>query len=443
MVRAQQAAKARPYSTLIVGASSPENSAAGSEEDELRGDDPFDGVQSYHTAGLARTDGLHPYSTLAGRGPGRDGWDGASTAPSADEGDPFGLTGGGKKKDGRRRKVFDADADDMESIMGEGSTTGTPKRGSKKRKIDPLSAASRTSTTTTTIGPGASGAAGGLATSKATAGGSGRGGRNNGAAGTGGKKGTRKSGRIGSSANLVGKVGLRDWSIPFPDLGPPPTLPTTNEGQLFISREIPNPVSQDLKKNAQSARPIVSDETYNSTFSPIWAEIVTNGVPYAHKARANHVAATKIVHERVSKWCASAAKRGWGGEAIPRKGPATSGTSKQSLKMEDGGRFGRDAFSKSKKLQRELLTFWKKNEKEEREERRRREKERVEKARMEMEKKEEMRQRRKLEFLITQTELYSHFVGKRLKSVSIFCSSFTPAKGDVTNNILNSLSAGN
>jgi hypothetical protein len=43
-------------------------------------------------------------------------------------------------------------------------------------------------------------------------------------------------------------------------------------------------------------------------------------------------------------------------------------------------------------------------------------KQRVKKARMEIEKKEEKRQRRKLEFLITQTELYSHFVGKRLKS---------------------------
>ena len=85
-----------------------------------------------------------------------------------------------------------------------------------------------------------------------------------------------------------------------------------------------------------------------------------------------------------------------------------------------GGRFGRDPVAKTKKLQRELLTFWKKNEKEEKEERRRREKERVEKARMELEKKEELRQRRKLEFLIMQTELYSHFVGKRLKSTSSF-----------------------
>jgi hypothetical protein len=43
-------------------------------------------------------------------------------------------------------------------------------------------------------------------------------------------------------------------------------------------------------------------------------------------------------------------------------------------------------------------------------------KERVKKAWMEIEKKEETRRRRKLEFLITQTVLYSHFVGESLKS---------------------------
>lgn len=363
------------------------------------GDDTFDGVPSYHGG---RPDGLHPYS-FSGRGHARDVWDGASTAPSADEGEPLGSS---KKRDGRRRKAFDADADDMDSIIGDGSTTGTPKRGSKKRKVDPLLRAGAT--------PALEGTAG-LIAPKPTAALGGRGGRG-GAATAGGKKGSRKSGRIGSSANLAGKISIREWNIPFPELGPPPIPPTTTEVQLFI----PRGSSKAAAHPPQTSGSAPSDEQYETAFKPIWADIVTNGVPYAHKARANHVAATYIVHERISKWCASAAKRGWGGDAVTRRAAMNAGAgSKLSLKTDEGGRFGRDAFSKSKKLQRELLTFWKKNEKEEREERRRREKERVEKARMEMEKKEEMRQRRKLEFLITQTELYSHFVGKRLKSVSI------------------------
>jgi chromatin-remodeling ATPase INO80 len=53
----------------------------------------------------------------------------------------------------------------------------------------------------------------------------------------------------------------------------------------------------------------------------------------------------------------------------------------------------KDVQAKSKRLMREMLVFWKKNEKG-----------------------EAARQARKLEFLISQTELYSHFVGNKLKS---------------------------
>ncbi|KAH9946815.1 P-loop containing nucleoside triphosphate hydrolase protein [Amylocystis lapponica] len=57
----------------------------------------------------------------------------------------------------------------------------------------------------------------------------------------------------------------------------------------------------------------------------------------------------------------------------------------------------KDTQAKSKRLMREMLVFWKKNEKEEKEVRRREQKEAIDRA--------------KLEFLISQTELYSHFVG--------------------------------
>jgi len=65
---------------------------------------------------------------------------------------------------------------------------------------------------------------------------------------------------------------------------------------------------------------------------------------------------------------------------------------------------------------REMLTFWKKNEKEERELRKKAEKEAMDKAKKEEEMREAKRQARKLNFLITQTELYSHFVGSKLKT---------------------------
>jgi len=71
---------------------------------------------------------------------------------------------------------------------------------------------------------------------------------------------------------------------------------------------------------------------------------------------------------------------------------------------------------KAKKLMREMMVFWKKNEKEERDVRKREQKEALDRAKVEEEKREAARQARKLEFLISQTELYSHFVGNKLKS---------------------------
>jgi len=66
---------------------------------------------------------------------------------------------------------------------------------------------------------------------------------------------------------------------------------------------------------------------------------------------------------------------------------------------------------------REMQVFWKKNEKEERDVRKREQKEAMDRLKIEEEKREAARQARKLEFLISQTELYSHFVGSKLKSM--------------------------
>lgn len=76
----------------------------------------------------------------------------------------------------------------------------------------------------------------------------------------------------------------------------------------------------------------------------------------------------------------------------------------------------KDVQAKAKRLMREMQVFWKKNEKEEREVRKREQKEATDRMKIEEERREAARQARKLEFLISQTELYSHFVGSKLKS---------------------------
>lgn len=69
-----------------------------------------------------------------------------------------------------------------------------------------------------------------------------------------------------------------------------------------------------------------------------------------------------------------------------------------------------------------MMIFMKGNEKKERESRKKAEKEALDKTRKEEETREAKRAARKLNFLITQTELYSHFVGSKIKSKSIIHS---------------------
>lgn len=65
---------------------------------------------------------------------------------------------------------------------------------------------------------------------------------------------------------------------------------------------------------------------------------------------------------------------------------------------------------------REMMSFWKRNEREERDLRRMAEKQELESAKKAEAERESNRQRRKLNFLLSQTELYSHFVGNKIKT---------------------------
>ncbi|CAG9793458.1 unnamed protein product [Diatraea saccharalis] len=72
-----------------------------------------------------------------------------------------------------------------------------------------------------------------------------------------------------------------------------------------------------------------------------------------------------------------------------------------------------------KRLSREMQAYWRRYDRAERETRRRMEKEAEEQRKMDVELMEAKRQRRKLNFLITQTELYAHFMQRKLNSESV------------------------
>ena len=75
--------------------------------------------------------------------------------------------------------------------------------------------------------------------------------------------------------------------------------------------------------------------------------------------------------------------------------------------------------ARAKRISKEMGTFWKRNEKFEKEKQREAKKEEAELQRKAEVEREAARQRRKLDFLISQTEIFSHFINKDLKTSQI------------------------
>jgi len=79
----------------------------------------------------------------------------------------------------------------------------------------------------------------------------------------------------------------------------------------------------------------------------------------------------------------------------------------------------KDTQARAKRGMREMLAFWKRNERDERESRKNAERQELESAKKAEADREANRQKRKLNFLISQTELYSHFIGKKARTAEI------------------------
>ncbi|KAF8973906.1 SNF2 family DNA-dependent ATPase [Flammula alnicola] len=129
----------------------------------------------------------------------------------------------------------------------------------------------------------------------------------------------------------------------------------------------------------------------------VWTNIARRDVAKVYKYHALGYQARQAQLERIAKLASMQARK-----------PFTK-TAKAN----------KDFQTKAKRLMREMQVFWKKNEKEERDVRKREQKEAMDRLKIEEEKREAARQARKLEFLISQTELYSHFVGNKLKTTEI------------------------
>nr|ODN79245.1 hypothetical protein L203_06050 [Cryptococcus depauperatus CBS 7841] len=107
-------------------------------------------------------------------------------------------------------------------------------------------------------------------------------------------------------------------------------------------------------------------------------------------------------------------------QVVYRKAHASvrNGLGQRSFKsaQRPGGRAAKEGAAKARRVVKELASYWRKNEKDELVARKKAEREALERAKLEEEKRETKRQSRKLNFLLTQTELYSHFIEKKIKT---------------------------
>ncbi|XP_061560780.1 chromatin-remodeling ATPase INO80 isoform X2 [Phycodurus eques] len=78
----------------------------------------------------------------------------------------------------------------------------------------------------------------------------------------------------------------------------------------------------------------------------------------------------------------------------------------------------KETLPRARRLTKEMMLYWKKYDKVEKEHRKRAEKEALEQRKLDEEMKEAKRQQRKLNFLITQTELYAHFMSGKASAGS-------------------------
>lgn len=150
------------------------------------------------------------------------------------------------------------------------------------------------------------------------------------------------------------------------------------------------------RESSPAAAPLSSlnSKGYNQIYEQIWRDIARKDIPRICRIKATSLS-TRQENLRKTAQLASKQSRKW---------------------QERTNKSMKDTQARAKRTMREMMSFWKRNEREERDMRRLAEKQELEMAKKAEADREANRQRRKLNFLISQTELYSHFIGRKIKT---------------------------
>ena len=140
-----------------------------------------------------------------------------------------------------------------------------------------------------------------------------------------------------------------------------------------------------------------NSQAYHNLYCQIWKDIAKKDIPKVVRIKENSLS-TKQSNLRKTAQLASKEARRW------------QMRTNKSMK---------DVQARAKRGMREMLGFWKRNERDERDQRKIAERQELENAKKAEAEREANRQKRKLNFLISQTELYSHFIGKKARTDEI------------------------
>lgn len=176
-----------------------------------------------------------------------------------------------------------------------------------------------------------------------------------------------------------------------------------------LMRETKEPrASREITKEMSPATPKAitnySSKGYNQIYDQIWKDIARKDVPKVFRIKENSLSTKQSNLRKTAQLAAKEARR-W------------------QLRTNKGTK---DVQARAKRSMREMMSFWKRNERAERDLRKTAEKQELENAKKAEADRESNRQKRKLNFLISQTELYSHFIGRKIKTDEVERSTDSP-----------------
>ena len=165
--------------------------------------------------------------------------------------------------------------------------------------------------------------------------------------------------------------------------------------------------TKEIKSKEISPAPATTNyasKGYQQIYDQIWKDLARKDVPKVYRIKDNSLSTKQSNMRKTAQLAAKEARR-W------------QLRTNKSMK---------DVQARAKRSMREMMGFWKRNEREERDLRRVAEKQELDNAKKAEADREANRQKRKLNFLISQTELYSHFIGRRIKTDEVERSTDSP-----------------